>query len=85
MSTERVLETETRIFERRKAEFERDHNLEWVVIHGEVIVGFYDDFQKAADTAVRNYGRGPYLIKQIGAPIPPIPASLLYRPINAES
>ena len=81
MSTKRVLETETRVFERRKAEFERDHNLEWVVIHGEDYVQFFTDFQLAADAAVRNFGRGPYLIRQVGAPRPSVPASVLYRPV----
>ena len=82
MLAERVLEVETRVFDRRKAEFERDHNLEWVVIHGEDYIRFFTDFQLAADAAVTNFDRGPYLIKQIGSPIPPIPASLLYRPVD---
>ena len=76
-----VLELETRIFERHKVEFERDHNLEWVVIHGDDYVRLFNDFQLAADAAVRKFGRGPYLIKQIGAPIPHLPASILYRPV----
>ena len=77
----RALEQETAVFESRRDEFERDHNLKWVVIHGDEIAGFFPDLQQAARVAIDRYGRGPYLIKQIGEPDPPIPLSLFARPM----
>ena len=79
------LTQETALYERRKAEFEQEHRWEWVVIHGEEVVGFYDDFQDAAQIAVERFGRGPYLIRQIGIPKQSLPASVLYHPTYADS
>ena len=78
----KVLEKELKIYEQNKTEFEKDHKWEWVVIHGEEVVGFYEDFQDAARTAVERFGRGPYLIKEVGVPKPSLPASVLYHPIS---
>ena len=72
---------ESKIFEDRRGEFEKDHPLEWVVIFGSDYVGFFEDFQLAAQTAVEKFSLGPYLIKQIGVPTPSLPASLIYHPI----
>lgn len=73
------LSAEIEIFEQRRGELEAEHNLEWIVICGDYLE-IFDDFQVAAQTAVSKFGRGPYLIKQIGEPIAPLPASILYRP-----
>ena len=78
----RVLEQETAIFESRRDEFKRDHNMKWVVIHGEEVAGFFFDLQEAACVAVDRFGRGPYLIKQIGEPYTPVPPSFLERPMH---
>lgn len=77
------LQREFALYERYREEFERDHHWEWVVIHADDIVGFYGDFQEAATDAVAQFGRGPYLIRQIGVPEPTLPASVLYRPVHA--
>ena len=79
------LSVEMALYEKRRAEFERDHKMEWVVIHGDQVVGIFADFQDAARTAVEKYSRGPYLIEEIGSPPLPMPASLLHNPIYAES
>ena len=76
-----ALERETAIFESRRAEFEKDHYMKWVVIYGEEVAGFFSDLQEAAEVAIDRYGRGPYLIKQIGEPDSPIPLSLFHRPM----
>lgn len=81
---EHALSRETALYERRKAEFEREHRWEWVVIHGDDVVGFYTDFQDAAEAAVERFGRGPYLLRQIGVPKQALPASVLYHPIYAD-
>jgi hypothetical protein len=71
-----ALETEIRAYEAKREELERHYKGKFVVFHGEDFVGAFDDFNKAAAEAVRLFGRGPYLIRQVGVPVPPISASL---------
>ncbi len=52
----------------------------WVIFRDRRLQGSYDDFQDAAASAVERFGRGPYLIRQVGAPPIQLPASLRYRP-----
>jgi hypothetical protein len=40
----------------------------WVIFRNAQHVGTYDTFEEAARDAVAKFGRGPYLIKQVGAP-----------------
>jgi len=63
-------------------ELEMSHRGEWVVIHDEQLVGTYESFQVAADAAVRSFGKGPYLIREIGAAPTVLPTSVLYRPVH---
>ncbi len=60
------LDGEVATYNRMREDLEANHHLEWVVIHGEELVGIFPDLQVAADTAVRRFGRGPYLIRQVG-------------------
>jgi hypothetical protein len=55
----------------------------WVLIHDAKLVGIFNSFQAVAETATKNFGRGPYLLRQIGAPPITLPASVMYRPTNA--
>lgn len=77
------LDEEIRTFQARRAELEKHHNGKWVVVSGSEFVGAYDSFDTAAAEAVRRFGRGPYLIRQVGAPDEVLPASVMYHPINA--
>jgi hypothetical protein len=52
----------------------------WVLIHQEKLVNIFDTSEEAAAEAVRRFGRGPFLIRQIGAPPMVLPASLMYGP-----
>jgi len=52
----------------------------WVLIHQEELVNIFDTSEEAAAEAVRRFGRGPFLIRQIGAPPMVLPASLMYGP-----
>ena len=70
-------------YEAMQDELESKHFGEWVVFHGGSLHGAYDSFQVAADQAVRNYGRGPYLIRRVGAPPARLPASLQFKPVDA--
>ena len=70
------------VYEDLRENLEAKHFGKWVLIHDQVLVGVYDDFQKVAEDAVKRFDRGPYHIRQVGAPdITPMPASLIYRPI----
>ena len=81
------LSEEMRAYESLRSTLEADHFGKWVVFHDEELVNLYDTFEAAANDAVRKFGRGPYLIKQVGeAPIR-LSASVLYNPVvvDAES
>ncbi len=75
-----ALETEIAYYEAKLPEYEQYYAGKHVVIHGAELVGAFDSFENAAVEAVRRFGRGPYLIRQIGAPPPSIPISWLYQP-----
>ncbi len=76
-----VLEKEIAVFDGMKERLEAEHFFKWVVIHDDEFVGVYDTLQDAAVVAVARFGRGPYLIRQVGAPPVTLPASALYKPI----
>jgi len=57
---------------------EIDHTGEWVLVHDGSLIGLFPCFDSAAREAVRQFGRGPYLIRQIGAPPIVLPAAVLY-------
>ncbi len=77
------LSEEIAAYERRRGELEMDYLGKWVVFHDEELVGTYETFEAAAESAVERFGRGPYLIRQVGAPPLQLPASILYRPVHA--
>ena len=66
-------------YEKMQPTLEMDHFGEWVVFYDEELVGTYESVEVAIDNASLRFGRGPYLIRQIGAAPASIPASLLYR------
>ncbi len=82
---ERVLDREIAAYVRMKADLEAHHMGKWVLIHGEELIDTYDELDTVAQEAVRRFGRGPYLIRQVGAPDKvTLPASVLYYPIHAQ-
>ena len=84
MQEKRQLAKEEGLYESLRVEFERNHHLEWIVVHDEEVF-FFTDFQEAAEEAVKRFGRGPYLIRQVGAPRPVLPISVFIRPIYEDS
>ena len=76
------LTKEIAAYERMRNELETDHLGEWALVHNEALVGLYASFEDAASDAVRHFGRGPYLIREIGAAPMTLPASVLYRPVQ---
>jgi hypothetical protein len=70
-------------YERLKQELEERHMGKWVLFFDEKLVGVYGSFEAAAEEAVSRFGRGPFLIRQVGAPPVVLPASVMYRPVYA--
>ena len=79
----KALDKNIKAFEKMRSKLEAEELYRWVVLHDEKLIGTYDDFQNAADQAVRKFGRGPFLIRQVGARPMRLPASVLYRPTHA--
>jgi hypothetical protein len=74
-----MLEREIAAFEQMLPQLERDHYQKWAVFHAADFIGAYDSFDSAAKEAVKRFGRGPYLIRQVGAPPTAMPASLMHH------
>ena len=73
------LEGEIKAYDGLRAELENAHMGEWVIFHDEKLIGIYSSLDQAAEEAVRRFGRGPYLIRQVGAPPISMPASVMYH------
>jgi hypothetical protein len=66
-----------------KQELEEKYMGKWVLFHEEKLISAYESFDDAAKDAVARFGRGPYLIRQVGAPAVTLPASVMFRPVYA--
>jgi hypothetical protein len=75
---ETTIKEELAAFEEIRQGLEADHMGEWVLIHHRELIALFDTFEEAAQAAVERFGRGPYLIRQIGAPPVVLPASIMY-------
>jgi hypothetical protein len=64
-------------------ELEGKYMGQWVLFHQGRLVAVYKSFDDAAKDAVSRFGRGPYLIRQIGAPAVTLPASVMFHPVHA--
>ena len=74
------LTEEIAAYEGMRSQLETDHLGQWVIVRDGELVGLFDTFEEAAPCAVEKFGRGPYLIRRVGAPPVTLPASILYRP-----
>lgn len=72
------IDTEIAAYEAMRAKLESEHMGKWVLVRESRLFGIFDTFETAAESAVKQFGRGPYLIRQIGAPPVTLPASLMY-------
>ena len=72
------LSEEIAAYERMQDALETDHFGEWVVVRDGELIGTYLAFEDAALTARRRFGRGPYLIRQVGEGPVTLSASLLF-------
>jgi len=72
------LSKEIKAYEKMREDLESKHTGKWVLIQDEKLVGVFESFESAAEEAVRLFGKGPYLIRQVGAPPIVLPASVMY-------
>ena len=80
-----TLSTQIAAYEEMRDVLEVDHFGKWVVFYDEYLIDTYESSEEVAVDAVRRFGRGPYLIRQVGAPPVRLPASVWYRPANANN
>jgi len=79
---ESSLMKEIEAYENMRNALETDHLGEWAVVHDRELAGIYESFDAAAADAVARFGRGPYLIREIGEGAVSLPASVLYNPVT---
>jgi hypothetical protein len=77
------VDKEIEAYNKMQTELESAHAGKWVLIKEETLVNIYDTFEAAAEDAVKRFGRGPYLIRQVGAPPVTLPASVMFNVRNA--
>ncbi|MFA4889446.1 MAG: hypothetical protein WC628_07745 [Candidatus Omnitrophota bacterium] len=73
------IDKEIAFYEEIRESLEAKHMGKWVLIHDRKLIAVYDSFEITAENAVRQFGAGPYLIRQVGAPPLTLPASVMYR------
>jgi hypothetical protein len=76
------LDVEISAYETMRERLEAENMGKWVILRGSELVGVYDSFDAAAEEAVKRFGSGPYMLRQIGAPAVTLPASVMYHPIH---
>ena len=58
---------------------ETDHWGEYAVFYDRVFRGSFVEFHEAMEFAIKQWGRGPYLIREVGQPPLVLPASVWLR------
>ena len=63
------LTQEYAVYESKREELEAAHFGKYVLIKRDEIVGTFETLDDALRVAVKRFGRGPYLIEEIGLPV----------------
>jgi hypothetical protein len=77
------VKTDIAAFAKMQEELEEKHMGKWVLFHDESFIAVFDSFEDAAKNAINRFGRGPYLIRQVGASSVTLPASVMFHPSYA--
>lgn len=77
------LDREIAAYNLKRAYLESNHCDEWVVVHDGEIAGIYKEFEDAAEDAIKRFGCGPYLIRQVGEPPLFMPPYVPYKVFDA--
>ena len=59
------LERNIQAYEAMEVDLFKHHTNQWVLIHGGELMDTFDTLDDAATEALRQFGRGPYLIRQV--------------------
>ncbi len=73
-----LLSSQIAAYDEMRNRLETDYFGKWVVFHNMELIDTYNSFEDAAEEAVQKFGRGPYLIRQVGAPPATLPASVQF-------
>ena len=71
-------------YEEMQNVLEADNLGKWVLFYDGRLEGEFQEFHEAIEFAVEKWGRGPYLIRQVGQSPFTMPASVQFRRINAD-
>jgi hypothetical protein len=77
-----AIEREIAAYEALRAGLELHHTGKWALVHDDAMIALHNTFNEAARDAVKRFGSGPYLIREIGAAPLTLPASVLFRPVQ---
>ena len=81
-----VLRRNMEAFDAKTEWLSEHHHGKYVVYHDATFVDAFDTFDAAAREAIKRFGQGPYLIRQVGRSREfPMPASVAYCPFRASS
>ena len=80
----KVLEREIRAYAKLRDKLEAESFGQWAVVYGDDLAGIYESLEAAADVAVGRFGRGPYLIRQIGKDSVTLNIPTVWRVFNAD-
>ena len=78
-----TLDDNIAVYDKMREHLEAELFGKWVIFYNEELAGSYDDFEDAAVDAIKRFGRGPYLIRNVGEPPWRLPASILYGKVDA--
>jgi hypothetical protein len=76
---QRPLDAEIAAYQKQATELEASHFGKWVIFKETTLIATHETFEGAAKDAVQRFGRGPFLIRQVGAPPIVMPAIAAYH------
>ncbi len=74
-----LLHDEIAAYNSMAASLEASHIGKWALVYDGELIDIFSKFDDAARVAVDRFGRGPYLIRQVGNQSVHLPTSVMYR------
>ena len=74
-----TLEENIKAFEKMNDELKSKHMNKWVLFYDCKLIDIYDSFENASNYAIKQFGSGPYLIRQVGAQPIILPVNVFVR------
>ena len=69
-----TLEQEIDAYEAMRADLEEKYFDKWIIVRNTKVAGAFDSSEECIQFAVEHFGRGPYLVRQVGEPPMRLPA-----------